>query len=185
MGKTTTAKMFADAGIAVWDADAAVHKLYAKDGQASQLLQDEFGDVLTDNAVDRAKLKSIIAQDKTALARIEAIIHPLLVSDRAAFIETAASDILLFDIPLLFETGADKWLDAVAVVSVDAQIQRERVLARGTMDASQFEFILSRQMPDAQKRAKARWVIPTLTLEGARAAVTEVIAEIRQEQANA
>lgn len=180
MGKSTTAKMFAEAGISVWDADAAVHRLYSKNGAAVKPMAQIFPDAVVDGAVSRDVLKKIIAQDQTALSKIEQIVHPLLAQDRQNFIKTACSDILLFDIPLLYETGAEQWLDAVLVVSAPAEIQKQRVMARGGMTEAQFQIILSRQMSDAEKRDKADFIIETLTLDQTRADVERLLAEIRK-----
>lgn len=179
MGKSTTAKLFAEAGCAVWDADASVHRLYAPGGAAVGPMAAAFPEAIEDGGVSRAALKRIIGADPTALKRIEAIVHPLVAEDRTAFIESAASDILVFDIPLLFETGGNARMDAVAVVSTDAETQRARVLERGTMTEAQFETILAKQMPDAEKRAKADYVIETDTLEHARQQVQTIIDDIR------
>lgn len=184
MGKSTTAAMFADQGVPVWDADAAVHRLYAPGGAGVAQMQDAFPRSVIDGQVSRDALRAIIDKDDSALSKIEAIVHPLLQQDRAEFRQSDA-DILLFDIPLLFETQADQWLDGIAVVSVPADIQRKRVLDRPGMTEERLDMILSRQMPDADKRARADWVIPTLTLDGARAAVAQVIADIRKEQTHA
>lgn len=185
MGKSTTARLFADAGCQVWDADAAVHRLYAPGGAAVAPMSEVFPEAISDGGIDRARLKEILARDKDALKQIEAIVHPLVAEDREAFKRTATSDILVFDIPLLFETGGDARMDGVAVVSVDAETQKARVLERGTMTGAQFEMIRAKQMPDAEKRARATWVIVTDTLDHARTQVQAVIAEIRSKQAHA
>lgn len=185
MGKSTTARLFAEEGCAVWDADAAVHRLYARGGAAVAPMQAVFPDAIIDGAVSREKLKEIIGRDASALKSIEKIVHPLVGLDRAEFIAAAKSDILVFDIPLLFETGGDARMDAVAVVSVDAGIQRERVLARGTMTEEQFDTIRAKQMPDADKRAKADYVIVTDTMDHARRQVQDVIADIRKRMKHA
>ena len=178
MGKSTTAQMFRDEGVPVWDADAAVHRLYTQGGAAVLPMAETFPAAILDGAVSRAALKRIIAADAGALARIEAIVHPLVAADRAAFIARHDASVLLFDIPLLFETGAEQWLDAVVVVSAPADVQRSRVLARDGMTAEQFDLILSRQMPDSKKRARADFVIPTTSLDEARAAVRQVLRDI-------
>lgn len=178
MGKSTTARFFADAGIAVWDADAAVHRLYS--GAAVAPMAAAFPDAVTSH-VDRAVLKDIIAKDPTALPRIEAIIHPLVAADRAAF--TAHSDILLFDVPLLFENGIDAEMDATLVVTAPPELQRERVLARPDMTEGTLRTILARQMPDAEKRARATHIIETLDLGATRAQVHALIAYIRSRHA--
>lgn len=175
MGKSTTAQMFRDAAVPVWDADATVHRLYAKGGAAVPPLGDVFPDAVIDGAVSRDKLKDIIAVDPTALAKIEHIAHPLVAADRRAFVANHDAPLLVFDIPLLFETGADSWLSSVLVVTVPPAVQRARVLARPGMTPQHLDQILQRQMPDAEKRARADHVIETLTLDGTRAAVQELI----------
>lgn len=182
MGKSTTAAMFADEGIPVWDADAAVHRLYAPGGAGAAAIAVLRPDAVAGGAVDRARLKAWIAADPTALGRIEAVIHPLVAADRAAFVDRAAESgqpLVLLDIPLLFETGAETLLDATLVVTAPARVQRERVLSRPGMTEAQLTAILARQMPDAEKRARATHVVETLTLEQTRAAVRKLIAEIR------
>ena len=129
-------------------------------------------------AVDRTRLKDWIARDPAALSRIEAVVHPLVAADRAAFISQSDAPLVLLDLPLLFETGADAMMDATLVVTVPADIQRARVLARPGMSEAQLETILSRQMPDAEKRARATYVIETRTLDDTRDAVRNLIAKI-------
>ncbi|KFI27917.1 dephospho-CoA kinase [Haematobacter massiliensis] len=185
MGKSTTAAFFAEAGIPVWDADAAVHRLYAAGGQGAEAIRSLHPAALVDGAVDRDRLKEWIAEEPHALVQIEAVIHPLVAVDRARFMEQAeaeGADMVVLDIPLLFETGQDIWMDAVAVVTVDPATQRHRVLARGTMTPAQFDAILEKQMPDAQKRGRADYVIETNTLEEARDAVLSLIEQIRKSQ---
>lgn len=182
MGKSTTAQMFVDEGCALWDADAAVHRLYARGGAAVSPMRAVFPEAIVDGAVDRGALKEIIGRAPDALRQIEAIVHPLVAQDRAEFRETATADILVFDIPLLFETGGETRVDAVACVSVDGETQRARVLDRGTMSETQFEQIRAKQMPDAEKRARADYVIETDTLENARAQVKSIVADIRSKQ---
>ncbi|QEW22877.1 Dephospho-CoA kinase [Marinibacterium anthonyi] len=180
MGKSTTAQLFADAGCAVWDADAAVHRLYAPGGAAVAPMARAFPDAIVDGAVDRGRLKAIIGADASALKRIEAIVHPLVAEDRRAFLDATTADIAVLDIPLLFEGGGETSMDATAVVSVDAQTQRQRVLDRGTMTEAQFDHILSRQMPDAEKRARADYVIVTDTLDHARQQILDIVETIRE-----
>ena len=185
MGKSTTAAMFAEEGCAVWDADAAVHRLYAAGGDAVPAFQELFPEAIVDGAVSRPKLKDIIAADPSALKQIEQIVHPLVGQDRATFLSKASADIIVLDIPLLFETGGDARMDAVAVVIVSPEIQQDRVLARGSMTQEQFETIRDKQMPATEKAARADYVITTDTLEHARAQVQDVVANIREKIANA
>lgn len=182
MGKSTTAQMFRDAGVPVWDADAAVHRLYGPGGAAGPVLAPICPEAVGPGGVDRARLKQLIARDPGALARIEAAVHPLVARDRAGFVSDAAragADLVVLDIPLLFETGAEAGLDATLVVTAPPEQQRARVLARPGMSAEQFDALLSRQMPDADKRARADHVIETLTHDAARAAVATLLTEIR------
>lgn len=179
MGKSTTAAMFAEAGCAVWDADAAVHRLYAKGGAAVPAFKEAFPEAVIDDAVSRPALKAIIGQDPGALKKIEAIVHPLVSQDRAAFLAQATSDIVVLDIPLIFETGGNKNMDAVACVTVSAETQQERVMARGTMTLEQFENIRSKQMPNDEKCALSDYVIETDTLDHARAQVLAIIDDIK------
>lgn len=179
MGKSTTAQMFADLGCDIWDADAAVHRLYAKGGAAVAPMLAAFPDAIQGGAVSRDALRVIIGQDKSALKLIETIVHPLVARDRAAFRENATADILVFDIPLLFETGGDSRVDAVACVSVSGELQEKRVLGRGIMTQEQFEMIRAKQMPDAQKRARADYVIITDSLDHARMQVRDIVSRIK------
>lgn len=185
MGKTTTAAMFSDAGVPVWDADAAVHRLYQKGGGAVEPIRKIRPQAVKDGAVSREALKTWISHDQTALAQIETVVHPLVSRDRADFLRSAGSAVVLLDIPLLFETGQADDMDLVVVVSVPEELQRRRVLARLGIDAAQFEMILAKQMPDAEKRARADVVIPTETLEGARSAVQALVHRIKKELADA
>ena len=185
MGKSTTGRMFTELGHPLWDADAAVHRLYAQGGAAVAPVGAAFPSALKDQAIDRTALKAALAVDPAALKRLEAIVHPLVAQDRLQFIENAKQNgakIVVLDIPLLFETGGQSQMDGVAVVSTDAETQRQRVMARPGMTAETFAMILSRQMPDAEKRALADWVIPTDTLDGARAAVIAKCDEILERQ---
>ncbi len=185
MGKSTTGRMFTELGHPLWDADAAVHRLYAQGGAAVAPVGAAFPSALKDQAIDRTALKAALAVDPAALKRLEAIVHPLVAQDRLQFIENAKQNgakIVVLDVPLLFETGGKSQMDGVAVVSTDAETQRQRVMARPGMTAETFAMILSRQMPDAEKRALADWVIPTDTLDGARAAVIAICDEILERQ---
>jgi dephospho-CoA kinase len=180
MGKSTTAKLFAAEGCAVWDADAAVHRLYARGGAAVAPMAAVFPEAVLDDSVSREALKAIIGRDPQALRRIEQIVHPLVAKDRAQFIAEAEAEIIVLDIPLLFETGGEARVDATVCVSVDAETQKARVMARGTMSEDQFEAIRAKQMPDADKRARADYVIITDTPEHAARQVRDVLADIRK-----
>lgn len=185
MGKSTTAQLFVQEGCALWDADAAVHRLYSTGGAAVAPVRDLFPDAIEENAVSRARLKEIILADPTALKKIEAIVHPLVGQDRAAFIAEAAEDIIVLDIPLIYETGGEGKVDAVACVIIDADTQKERVMARGTMTLEQFEVIRSKQLPADEKAARADYMITTDTIENARRQVQEVVRDIREKQRHA
>ena len=164
MGKSTTAGMFRDAGIPVYDADAAVHELYLPGGAAVGPLSERFGDILKNGGVDRAILRSKVVDDPDAMKDLEAIVHPLVGQTQMNFRQQAAESkrsFAVLDIPLLFETGGDARCDFVAVVTAPAAIQKERVLSRGEMSEDQFEAIRSKQMADAEKRARADFVIST------------------------
>lgn len=180
MGKSTTARFFADSGIPVWDADAAVHRLYAPGGAATGPVGALCPAALTPGGIDRSALKSWIAADPSALSRLESVVHPLVAEDRAAFLAGAAADIVVLDIPLLFEKGTEADLDAVLLVTAPPELQRRRVLARPGMTEAQLATILSRQMPDREKRARADHIIETLGEEAARQAVLALIAYIRE-----
>lgn len=179
MGKSTTARLFAEEGCAVWDADAAVHRLYAKGGIAVEPMSEAFPNAIEDGAVSRPRLKDILAKDPGALARIEGIVHPLVGQDRETFLETAHADIAVLDIPLLFETGGEGAMDAVVCVTAPPDVQRARVLERGTMTEAQFEAILAKQLPDAEKRRRSDFIIVTDSLEHAREQVQDVVKQIR------
>lgn len=185
MGKSTTARLFVEEGCALWDADAAVHRLYARGGTAVEPMRAAFPDAILNDAVSRDALKAIIAADPSALKRIESIVHPLVAQDRARFRDTATADILVFDIPLLFETGGDAAMDAVACVSIPPDEQKARVMARGTMTEAQFEQIRAKQMPNDEKCARSDFVIVTDTLDHARAQVQDVVRQIRARQNHA
>lgn len=178
MGKSTTAQMFRDEGVPVWDADAAVHRLYAPGGAAVEAVGALYPDAVVAGAVDRARLKDWLARDAARLAQLEAVVHPLVAADRAAFIAGADAPLVVLDIPLLFETGAD--VDGVLVVSAPEDVQRARVLARPGMTEAHLDAILARQMPDAEKRARADFVIETTDMEGARASVRDLVRKLQR-----
>jgi len=179
MGKSTTAKLFADAGCDLWDADAAVHRIYAKGGSAVEPMRALEPRAVIDNAVSRPSLRALMGEDQTLLGRIEKIVHPLVGKDRQEFIDAAQSDILVFDIPLLFETGGNKAMDAVVCVSVPPEIQQKRVMDRGTMTLAQFEQIKAKQMPNDDKVARADYVVITDTMDHARAQVQAIVSSIK------
>ena len=178
MGKSATAALFVEEGCALWDADEAVHRLYAKGGAAVDPMARAFPHAIENGAVSRARLRDILAVDPDALKTIEAIVHPLVGADRAAFLRAATARIVVLDIPLLFEKGYESAMDAVVVVSAPEDLQRQRVLERPGMTEAQLDHILSRQMPDAEKRARADYVITTDTIDHARAQVKDVVADI-------
>lgn len=179
MGKSTTAAMFAEMGAPVWDADAAVHRLYAKGGAAVGPVGDAFPGVVRDGGVDRGILGARVHGDHAAFTRLETIVHPLVAADRAAFLadaEARGHPVAVLDIPLLFETGAEDRVDAVVVVTAPAEVQRARVLARPGMDETRLAALLERQTPDHHKRARADFVIDTsLGMDSARAQVKMVL----------
>lgn len=182
MGKSTTARMFAEAGALVWDADAAVHRLYAPGGAAVEPLGRAFPGVVVDGAVDRARLARSLGRDETAFRRLEAIVHPLVAADRAETLKAAAdagARLAVVDIPLLFETGGEAFVDAVVVVTADADVQAERVLARPGMTRDRLDAILARQTPDAEKRARADFLVDTgRGLEAARDQVRAIVGTV-------
>jgi dephospho-CoA kinase len=183
MGKSTTAAMFAAQGVPVYDADAEVHALYAKGGAAVGPVGEAFPGVVVDGAIDRPLLSRQVVGKPDEMKRLEAIVHPLVGMSRVDFFERAAAakaDIVILDIPLLFETGGEKRMDAVVVVSAPADVQRQRVLARPDMDEAKLDAILARQMADAEKRARAHFVIDTgQGLDHAREQVREVLRVLR------
>lgn len=182
MGKSTTAAMFADLGCPVFDADDAVHQLYAKGGKAVPLIRAVFPDAIKAGAVDRAVLGRHMRADPLNLKVLESFIHPWVGEMRQAFLQKAKRDgaqAVVFDIPLLFETGGDKHADAAVVVTAPADVQRERVLARPNMSPALFEKLLARQMPDPEKRARADYIISTGEgLASAREQVQTVLRDI-------
>lgn len=177
MGKSTTAQMFRDEGIAVYDADATVHQLY--EGEATPLIEVAFPNTTKDGKVDRAKLSEYVIGKPENMKKLESIIHPLVHEKEQAFLkeaETRGDKLVVLDIPLLFETGGKNRVDKIIVVTAPASVQRERVLARDGMTEEKFEAILARQVPDSEKREKADFVIDTSEgLEAAKERVKEII----------
>jgi dephospho-CoA kinase len=184
MGKSETARLFAAEGVTVHDADAAIHKLYGKDGAAVAKIATMFPEVVKDGAVDRAALSARVAGDPAALAKLEALVHPLVAAERDAFLAEAtakATPIVLLDIPLLFETGAEAGVDALVVASAPEAVQRARAMARPGMTAEKFERLLARQLPDVEKRARAHYVVVTdKGRDHASEQVKMILADIRE-----
>lgn len=185
MGKSTTAQMFREAGVPVWDADAAVHQLYGAGGAAVGPIGQAFPGAVRHGVVDRAALSDLLKADAAAWKRLEAIVHPLTRASQQGFLRKhleAGARVVLLDIPLLMETGQDKFMDAVVVVSAPAIVQRERVMARLGMTADRFDAILAKQTPDAEKRRRADFVINTaLGLDEARRQVRAILAAIAED----
>ncbi|MEH2494233.1 dephospho-CoA kinase [Bradyrhizobium sp. AZCC 1678] len=180
MGKSTTAKLFAEAGVPVYDADAAVHKIY--EGEAAPAIEAAFPGTTVNGKVDRAKLSAKVVHDQAAIKQLEQIVHPMLGASRKKFLdeaEASGAPVVVMDIPLLFETGGEKRVDAVVVVSTDPATQRERILARGTMTSEALDGILARQLPDAEKRKRADFVVDTSHgLDPVRTAIRDILAEV-------
>ena len=180
MGKSTTAKLFIEAGVPVYDADAAVHKIY--EGEAAPAIEAAFPGTTVDGKVDRAKLSAKVVHDPAAIKQLEQIVHPMLGASRKKFLEEAEASgapVVVMDIPLLFETGGEKRVDAVVVVSTDPATQRERILARGTMTNEALDAILARQLPDVEKRKRADFVVDTSHgLDPVRTAIRDILAEV-------
>jgi dephospho-CoA kinase len=187
MGKSTTLAAFAAESVPVWDADAAVHRLYATDGAGTEAIRALAPDMVGPAGVDRDRLRTAVLDDPDLLPRIEAAIHPLVAADRDAFLaraRAAGAPVAVCDIPLLYETGADRWLDKVAVVSAPAEAQRARVLARPGMTEDALAAILAKQTPDAEKRARADYVIDTgQSREHARDQVRAILRELTGDKA--
>lgn len=178
MGKSTVAQMFAAEGVPVFDADAAVHRLQGPGGALVDTIEKAFPGSTGVNGVDRTALGAAVFGDQQALGRLEAIVHPAVARERSAFLAAnTAKPLVVFDVPLLFETGGDTGVDKVVVVSASPDVQRERVLARPGQSAERLAAILARQTPDAEKRARADFVIATnVPMDETRAAVRSVIA---------
>ena len=162
MGKSTTAKLFAEAGVPVYDADAAVHVLY--EGEAVPAIEAAFPGTTVDGKVDRNKLSAQVVHDPAAIKQLEQIVHPMLGASRQKFLDDAersGAPVAVVDVPLLFETGGEKRVDAVVVVTTTPEIQRQRILARDNMTGEKLDAILARQLPDAEKRRRADFVVDT------------------------
>lgn len=182
MGKTATARMFAEEGIPVADSDAVVHRLYAKDGAAVAPVASVFPDVVVDGAIDRQKLARHLTGHPDDFKKLEAIVHPLVQAEQENFLARARAGktpLVVLDIPLLFETGRDRDVDRIVVVSAPPEVQRQRVLARPGMTEEKFASILVRQLPDAEKRARADFIVDSdRGFDHARAQVRRIIAEL-------
>jgi len=179
MGKSTTAQMFRELGVPVWDADETVHRLYALGGAAVAPVAAIAPGAIEGGAVSRDRLRAAIAADPELLRRLESVVHPLVAADRMAFIAAHAdAPLILLDIPLLYESGGEAHVDAVAVVTTDPETQKARVMVRPGMTQALFDQILSRQVPDAEKRARADHLIETNTLEQTRARVAELVQDL-------
>jgi dephospho-CoA kinase len=177
MGKSTAARFFSEAGVPVHDADAAVHRLYQ--GEAAALIETAFPGTTADGKVDRIKLAARVLDDPAAIRRLEAVIHPLVRESEKKFLAEAAERgdrIVVLDIPLLLETGAEQRLDAVVVVSANPQVQRARVLGRPGMNEAKLDAILAKQLPDSEKRRRAHFVVDTSgSLDSTRAQVHGIL----------
>jgi dephospho-CoA kinase len=186
MGKSETAKLFAAEGVAVHDSDAAIARLYAKGGAAVEAIAKAFPGTVKDGAVDRAALSARVVSDPAALIRLEALVHPLVQQDRKDFLKNSPAPIILFDIPLLFEIGAEREMDAVVVATAPEPVRRARVLARPGMTAEKFESLKARQLDDAKKRQQAHYVVMTdKGLEHAREQVKMILADIKKKLSDA
>jgi len=184
MGKSATAAMFAAEGCPVYDADAEVHRIYAQGGAAVEPVEAAFPGVVRGGAIDRALLSERVLNDSDAFQRLNGIVWPLLGAARREFFRQAEADqvpIVVLDIPLLFETGGERNMDAVVVVSAPADLQRERVLAREGMSEAKLDAILARQMADAEKRARAHFIVDTSRgFDAAREQVREIVAALKR-----
>lgn len=180
MGKSTTAKLFAEAGVPVYDADATVHKVYESEAVAA--IEHAFPGTTTPQGVDRKKLSAAVVNNPDAMKRLEGIVHPMLRSHQQEFLagaKASGAPVAVLDVPLLFETGGDKRVDAVVVVTTSPDVQRERILARDDMTPDKLDAILARQMPDAEKRARADFLVDTSHgLEPVRARIADILAEV-------
>jgi dephospho-CoA kinase len=179
MGKSTTAKLFAEAGVPVYDADATVHKVY--EGEAAPAIEAAFPGTTVDGKVDRARLSAQVVNDPAAMKRLEQVVHPMLRAYHQKFLfdaERSGAPVAVVDVPLLFETGGEKRVDAVVVVTTTPEIQRERILARGNMTQEMLDTVLARQLPDAEKRKRADFVVDTSNgLDPVRARIRDILGE--------
>ncbi|MET0969586.1 MAG: dephospho-CoA kinase [Tardiphaga sp.] len=179
MGKSTTAKLFAEAGVPVYDADATVHKVY--EGEAAPLIEAAFPGTTVDGKVDRTKLSPVVVHDPAAMRKLEQIVHPLLAAHHKRFLDDAersGAAVAVVDVPLLFETGGEARVDAVVVVTTNPELQRQRILARDNMTAEKLDAILARQLPDAEKRKRADFIVDTSHgLEPVRARIRDILSE--------
>jgi len=180
MGKSSTAKLFAEAGVPVYDADATVHQLY--EGEAAPAIEAAFPVTTAGGRVDRKKLSARVVHDPAAIRQLEQIVHPMLGASRQKFFDDAersGAPVVVVDVPLLFETGGEKRVDAVVVVTTSPENQRERILARGTMTGEALDALLARQLPDAEKRKRADFVVDTSHgLDPVRAQIKDILAEV-------
>jgi dephospho-CoA kinase len=179
MGKSTTAKLFAEVGVPVYDADATVHKIYQ--GEAAPAVEAAFPGTTANGKVDRNKLSALVVHDPAAIKKLEQVVHPMLRAYHQQFLrdaEASGAPVAVVDVPLLFETGGEARVDAVVVVTASPEIQRQRVLARDNMTAERFEAILARQLPDAEKRRRAHFVVDTSHgLDPVRARIRDILGE--------
>jgi dephospho-CoA kinase len=177
MGKSTTAKLFAEAGVPVYDADATVHSLY--EGEAAPSIEAAFPGTTVDGKVDRTRLSARVVHDPAAMKQLEQIVHPMLGASRQKFLDEAeqsGAPVAVVDVPLLFETGGEKRVDAVVVVTTSPEIQRQRILARDNMTSEKLDAILARQLPDAEKRKRADFVVDTSHgLDPVRARIRDIL----------
>src|SRR3979409_1706217 len=180
MGKSTTAKLFAEAGVPVYDADATVHRLY--EGEAVPFIEAEFPGTTAGGKVGRGRLSARVVHDPAAIRQLEQIVHPMLGASRQKFFDDAersGAPVVVVDVPLLFETGGEKRVDAVVVVTTSPENQRERILARGTMTGEALDALLARQLPDAEKRKRADFVVDTSHgLDPVRGQIRDILAEV-------
>ncbi len=188
MGKSTTAEIFRDAGVAVWDADAAVHELYTSHADTIQKIAELAPIAVGPEGVSRDALRTLLQADKDLFPKLEKIVHPAIRMHRDAFLLQCSElnlELAVVDIPLLYETGAEEWLDGVLVVSIDAKTQYERVMARKGMTKAAFKMISDKQMPDVEKRERTDFIIETKTLEHVRQEVHNLIEKLTGKKPNA